>query len=150
MELRAGISRLGHLAGIESLTRNLEAEDAAVRRNIERLENELLEPEEGEAMSPSDDAMRIMAARDVHVYQPAPGPAATATPIAAAAPIAQQAADTPLWKRALALAAIVSGMGGTAGLASWLTSRAAPNPPAAAEQIVPPGYGLDVEVERPK
>jgi len=45
MELRAGISRLGHLAGIESLTRNLEAEDAAVRRNIERLENELLEPE---------------------------------------------------------------------------------------------------------
>lgn len=164
MQLTQGVKRLAHMAGVESLARNLQHEDEAVRRNIERCEAELLDGELVGGSSPEDDAMRIMAARDVHVYQPAPSnssvagtPAAgTATANGPAVPAAQAtpatpsmaAPDTSLWKKAATLAAIMAGMGGSAGLGTWVASQAASQPPAAvqsAEPIDVPGYGVEVE-----
>lgn len=68
MLLDNGVKRLGRMAAVESVARNLEMEDRAVERDIAGHEQMLF------GMEPSgngSDEMRITAARDVYVgYDP--------------------------------------------------------------------------------
>jgi len=159
MELAQGLKRLTHMAGVDSIARNLEAEDEAVRRNVAQCEGALHGGDSGLDAVGGDDPMRIMAARDVHVYQPATaGTAAPSSPQAGAADRVgggavpspdPTVAETPLWKKAAALAAIMAGCGGTAGLASYAAAKLATPETAAevptAEGITELGYGVTVE-----
>ena len=118
LELEGGIRRLGRMAGVESLARNLEAEDEAVRRNIDAYEAELFDGDLATGGESPEGEMRIMAARDVYVNQPQP----TATqPVAPQAGVvgteavgsgdAKPAAPAaPLWKTLAKTAAVMAGV----------------------------------------
>ena len=78
-----------------------------------------------------------------------PTPSAPSAPVSSGAgtearPATVETAETPLWKKAAALAAVMAGTGGAAGLASYLTTQPAAKPPTI-EVPVPPAYGVDVE-----
>lgn len=133
------------MAAVQSLQRNLEAEDAAIKRNIAACEAEMFDGEAGpEAMEESD--MNIMAARDVYVTPSAgqPNPVPTTSPppptVPPPSPVTPPAVATPLWKKVLTTAALVgTGAGAGAGI-PWLAG--AFDKPAAIEQA---GYGLDLQ-----
>lgn len=116
-------------------------------------------PELADAMAGApaeENGVNIYIDSPVSINQPAKEtPTAAATPGAAtgtANGIAQSAADTPLWKRAAILAAIMAATGGSAGLATYLAGPAAEALPVikqGAEAIMPPGYGVEVEKAAP-
>ena len=111
--------RLGYMAAIESIDRNLATEDAAYERDIKRHEKEMFEggPEQVEMGDEMGDAMRIMAARDVYVNQPPEISAPTNPPSATT----RKAVGT-LGKAALAAAILGSGAG-AGGAAMWALGK---------------------------
>lgn len=125
-ELRENVKRLAALSGVESNMRNMEAEDAAVRRDIEAGQRELF----GDALKTEDGSeMRTTAARDVifNIQRAqeamAPQPATTATDPAAPA----KASSLPTW--ALIGGMALSGVGGsglTALALNYFNKPAAP------------------------
>lgn len=132
MTRNAGVVRLGRMAAVESLGRNLAAEDAAVKRSIERHEREL---SEGDAeQTEPDDNMRIMAGGDVRVYLPP----ADSAPIATPQPRPGRAPT--LAKAAIAAALIASGIGAGVGV-PWALGMFDQQSPA------PQKYELRLEVE---
>lgn len=72
------------MAGVASITRNLEAEDEAVRRDMEAHHKEMFgDGTDSPASEPSEDAMRIMSAGPVTINYPQPKePSPTAAPAA--------------------------------------------------------------------
>lgn len=124
MELNEGVNRLGKMSGVASNDRNLEAEDAEYKRGFR--EHELQTSDGTAAPAPGNDEMKVMAARDVHVYErPEPTePAATLD-----SPQLPVKAASTLAKFALG-AAVLAGTGGAgAGITALLMNRFA-QPPA--------------------
>jgi len=128
---------------------------------VERL---ALKQQDGTVGQPGDpegwEAEPMIHVGDIHQYQTQPAPQPVPQPAssvsvagssteAAPAPAAPASPSPtkPLWKHAAAVAALVAGIGGSAGLASYLTSIL--NKPAQqqtqAESPSPPGYGVEVE-----
>ncbi len=115
MESNEGVVRLGRMAAVDSLERNLDTEDAAYAQEMLDHANP----------APAGEEMRIMAARDVTVY---PNPPATPPPLPTSSP---GKATSTLVKAAMVAALVGSGAG--AGLAiPWMTSMLEPPPPPAA------------------
>lgn len=70
LELMEGIRRLGRMSAVKSVHRNLIAEDAAVKRNIEASERMLFDQDISSAFDASGkmpDDMDWMAARDITI-----------------------------------------------------------------------------------
>ena len=64
---REGVVLLGRMSAVESNDRNLEAEDADAKQDIELHQRDLWGDDQVEKTKPDEDEpMRIMAARDVH------------------------------------------------------------------------------------
>ncbi len=59
-----GLSNLGRLLGLQSLKRNLTAEDAAIERDMRKFGDAM----HGEAENSETEQMEIMAANDVHIH----------------------------------------------------------------------------------
>ncbi len=116
MEGRAGINRLGQMAGVDSIDRNLQREDDAVERDRRRHERELAgEAESGGDDSPllEEDPMRIMAARDVQItYDQRPPAPPPEVPVAAEVPPAAKKTAGLLAKAAITAALLGTGAGG--------------------------------------
>lgn len=97
LELGEGLRRLGRMIGLDSIKRNLDAEDAMVKRSFEA--GSKLYSDGNTVTQPSDE-MDVMAARDVIVNH---NHAAPATPAVTPAP------TTSLAKKAAIAAALVGG-----------------------------------------
>lgn len=154
VESSEGLRRLGRMAGIDSIDRNLTAEDAAADR-IARLNDEEIYGKDAVAAvaavdPPGDDEMKIMAARDVHYHEP---PQPEETPATAPATKAERRRPS-LLKNAVAIAAVVAGTSGLgAGVAiPWLLGMFDKTPPVVEredrwiervlESYVPPQGGV--------
>jgi len=113
VESSEGLRRLGRMAAIESIDRNLENEDAAVDRDARLNDAELYGADAVNAVKPPEvDEMRIMAARDVIVHEPTP---ASPPPLPVSAK--QPKSKLPLLAKAAITAALVgSGVGAGAAI----------------------------------
>lgn len=93
LELGEGLRRLGRMIGLDSIKRNLDAEDAMVKRSFEA--GSKLYSDGNTVTQPSDE-MDVMAARDVivnhHYPQSTTTPAVTPEPKSTLADKAKQAA----------------------------------------------------------
>jgi len=121
---------------------SMERNRALLRRGARKMQDGTL----GQPGDPSGEEPVNISIGDIHYHQetptvdPPPG-AGTGTGTGPAQP----AAETPLWKRAAVLAAIMAATGGSAGLATYLVPAAE----KAGEAIAPPGYGVQVEKAPP-
>jgi len=129
----------------------IQRQGALVRRLIRKTQNGTL----GTATDEPEDAVEaddvgVMIGNEIHNhYGQQPTPSAPSASVSSGAgtearPATVETAETPLWKKAAALAAVMAGTGGAAGLASYLTTQPAEKPPAV-EIPAPPGYGVEVE-----
>lgn len=131
--------RLGHEA---MMMDKLQKQGALVERLVRKAQDGSLgtstdEPEEA-------DSMGVMVGNEIHNHY-GPEPTEASPSVSPGADTDVGLAEVPAWKKAAALAAIVAGMGGTAGLASYLTSRGQDTPPAVTQPPDVPGYGVVVE-----
>ena len=125
LESEDGIRRLGMMSGIKSNHRNLKSEDRIFEQDIDIHQRDLW-GNESVSQSPksSEEEMEVMAARDVIVNHQTPQDSRSAP----------QKSGMPGWQKALAGAAVATGMGGAAaGLATgagaigyWLANRNSP------------------------
>ena len=75
MQQTAGVDRLGRLVGIDSLDRNLRAEDRQVAANVDRLDGWLSDDDDGSVPTGGADEMRVLAGGNVTVHHhPKPEP----------------------------------------------------------------------------
>ena len=143
---------------------SMERNRQMLRRGAKKMQDGTLgqpgEPAEEEPVNISiGDTYQVMPVQQTPqlAAQPAVAPASSvsagagtdAAPAATEAPAAPAAA-TPLWKQVATVAAVIAGMGGAAGLGSYLTSQAAA--PATTQQAAPaatPIYGVEVEKASP-
>lgn len=111
---------LGKMIGLKSIGRNMSAEDAAIRRNLEACDRDILG---AEAMGGkgSDDDMEIMAARDVIVNY---GQNETAT-AASVVPQVPKAASkiAGLAKTAAVVAGLVGGPLAGSAITAWMLNK---------------------------
>lgn len=140
-ELREGLRRLGIMAGVESITRNLEQEDAALKQ-LDDIHGEFMGSKPAAAQGP--DEMRATAARDVTVNYYSGNPqTSTAAPATNGAAKVATAENQPsrlatVLKWGGIAAAVLTGMGGTSALTAYLMKQS----PAIVQEAV--GYGLDI------
>ncbi|HUS39593.1 MAG TPA: hypothetical protein VMX74_09085, partial [Pirellulales bacterium] len=111
LELDAGVQRLGRMAGIASITRNLETEDAAYKLGPD---------DDSEPVTAGADDMHIMAARDVIVQQPTPSPTTEPAPSPEPTPAPANSGMSTTAKIATSLAAAALLGPGGVGVASLL------------------------------
>ncbi len=123
LESSEGLRRLGRMAAIASLDRNLENEDASADRDARLNDAEIYGAEAVNTTSPpGDEEMRITAARDVIVHQPPPPPAPAVQP--------KSKRHSILKGAAVATALMVGTGGGAAAVAiPWLLGAFDKSPP---------------------
>jgi len=136
---------------------SMERNRQMLRRGAKKMQDGTLgqpgEPAEEEPVNISiGDTYQVMPAQQGQ-QQPTPtAPSASVSSGAGteAGPAVAAPAGTPLWKQVATVAAVIAGMGGAAGLGSYLTSQAAA--PATTQQAAPaatPIYGVEVEKASP-
>jgi len=146
-------TRLGH----EGLMMDkIQKEGALVRRLVRKTQNGTVgqatdEPEDAEEADP----VGVMIGNEIHYHGPQPkilsdaetpgGGAGTANGAAPAG--SPQAPDTPLWKKAATLAAVMAGCGSLplAGIGAHSLLSSPETPAVKAQEITLPGYGVEVE-----
>jgi hypothetical protein len=131
LEAAAGVTRLGRMAAVKSVARNLKREDDAVARNVDTHERGLWGGELAPAPSSDGENMENMAGRDVHIHYHSP---VNETPVSAPA-TAQSAAPKPASStlRKLVTTAGLVGLGVAAPFAApavmnWFSPPAATAP----------------------
>lgn len=134
IESSAGLRRLGRMAATESIARNLEHEDAAAERDARLNDAELYgEDAVAAAEPPAEDEMRIMAARDVHLHEPAP------------AAESGKRRGGKLMRAAIGAGLLATGIGGGAAI-PLLLGALKPDPPAIQRPTDPqPDRYIDVK-----
>lgn len=132
VESSEGLRRLGCMAAIESIDRNLENEDAAADRDTRLNDAELYGADAVNAVKPPEgEEMRIMAARDVHVREPTP-PGPPPLPV----PTKQKSKLPLLLARTAAVGVLLaSGAGGGAAVLGLLGAFDKTPPPVVAPVV---------------
>lgn len=136
----AGIKRLGHMAAIKSLHRNLTNEDELVKKNLEKCEAEFFDGDADVGKHKGGDIeddmpMDIMAARDVVIHNKSPMDNSNESKSAA--------------KKNSVLGPVLGAIGATAGTGALLASLLGyPGNTNSSPEIVPPAVKVDdVELE---
>lgn len=157
MESDAGVKRLAHMAAVESIRRNLGAEDRMAWEHADRMEQGLFSDSssseqnqdgEGEEMPEDEENLSIMAARDVHVYE---GQKPSHAPQPPLQPVAEQPANPPPMSTAkkvgLAAALLAAGAGGGGLVTSLLRPPSSTEPAATVVDDRPDRVG-DFEIKK--